>query len=343
MKNIIKINDLDNVVVALETLVVGDIIEVDGKSIEIKEDIPTGHKVCVSPISDIVIKYGFEIGSVTSPVVPGYIVNENNLKSNLEHKKQWDYDKFVAEKFTNINRKLKIMGYPRNNGEFGIRNDIWVIPTVGCVNQIIKKYLKKHNDVHLYTHPYGCSQSGDDGINTLNALVQMIKHPNAGGVVVIGLGCENTQISMVQDAVGINERVRYITLQDIEDEQTEIDKAIAELKELTNQDDYVPVDTSKLKIGVECGGSDALSGITANPLVGRLSEQLVNMENSSIVITEIPEFFGAEQCALNLCNEQEIYNQLELLFIRYREYYQKNNIEVYANPSPGNKKVEFQH
>lgn len=338
MKNTIKINDLDNVIVALEPLVVGDVIEVDGKSLEIKEDIPIGHKVCITPIDGIVVKYGFEIGSVVNPVEPGYVINEKNLCSNLENKKEWSYDKFVAEKFTDIDRKMQIMGYPRSNGEFGIRNDVWVIPTVGCVNQIVKKYLKKHDDVRVYTHPYGCSQSGDDGVNTLKSLARMINHPNAGGVVVVGLGCENTQISMVQEEVGENSRVRYITLQDVEDEQLAIDEAIAELKEIASHDDCVPVDPSKLKIGVECGGSDALSGITANPLVGKLSEQLVNTENASVVITEIPEFFGAEQCALNLCDNEEIYDRLESMFVSYREYYERNNIEVYANPSPGNKK-----
>ncbi len=338
MKNIIKINELDNVVVALEKLIIGDIIEVDGESIEIKEEIPIGHKVCIKPIDGVVLKYGFEIGSVTGPIKPGYRINEKNLHSNLEQKKEWIYNKFVSEKFTDINRKMNIMGYPRTNGEFGIRNDIWVIPTVGCVNQIVKKYLKKHDDVHLYTHPYGCSQSGDDGVNTLKSLAQMINHPNAGGVVVVGLGCENTQISMVQEAVGHNPRVRYITLQEVENEQLAIDNAIKELQEIKASDQLVQVDVSKLKIGVECGGSDALSGITANPLVGKLSEQLVHNENASVVITEIPEFFGAEQCALNLCEDAQIYKQLEAMFISYRKYYEENNIEVYANPSPGNKK-----
>lgn len=338
MKNIIKINEQDNVIVALEQLVAGDIITVDDKDITIEENIPVGHKVCISPIEKTVIKYGFEIGNVIAPVKPGQLINEKNLKSNLESKKEWTYDKFVADKFTDISRKLNVHGYKRENGEFGIRNDIWVIPTVGCVNQIVKKYLKHHDDVRLYTHPYGCSQSGDDGLNTLASLASMINHPNAGGVLVVGLGCENTQISMVEEAVGQNSRVRYITLQDVADEQAEIDHAIEELKALTALDKLVPIDSSKLKIGVECGGSDALSGITANPLVGKLSEHLVTRENASVVITEIPEFFGAEQCALNLCDNQEIYNQLNELFISYRKYYEDNNIEVYANPSPGNKK-----
>lgn len=338
MKKIIKINDIDNVIVALEPLVTGDVITVDGQDITIKEDIPTGHKVAIKLVDGIVTKYGFEIGSVSSPVETGHLINEINLKSNLENKKEWTYDKFVAEKFTDINRKMKLKGYPRANGEFGIRNDIWVIPTVGCVNQIVKKYTKKYDDVIMLSHPYGCSQSGDDGLNTLAAMAAMINHPNAGGVLVVGLGCENTQISMVADAVGTNDRVRYVTLQEVEDEQQAIEDALAELKAITDKDVLQDVDASKLKIGVECGGSDALSGITANPLVGRLSEQLVNEENASVVITEIPEFFGAEQCALNLCDNKEIYDRLEGMFIEYREYYERNNIEVYANPSPGNKK-----
>ncbi len=338
MKNIIKINEVDNVCVALEPLKVGDMIEVDGQCIQILEPIPTGHKVCIKPIDNLVIKYGFEIGAVTSPVKPGQLISEVNLHSNLEQKKEWVYEKFVAEKLTDISREMKIKGYERVNGEIGIRNDIWVIPTVGCVNQIIKKYLKKHEDVKLYSHPYGCSQSGDDGLNTLASLVAMINHPNAGGVVVIGLGCENTQISMVKEKVGENPRVRYITLQEVSDEQQAIDDAIKNLKELTARDQLVDVKPSKLKIGVECGGSDALSGITANPLVGRFSEHLVIQEQGSVVITEIPEFFGAEQCALNLCDSEENYQKLNDLFVSYRTYYEQNNIEVYANPSPGNKK-----
>lgn len=338
MKKIIKINDSDNVAVALEQLIEGDVINVDGNPIEVKQQIPVGHKVCIKPIDNIVIKYGFEIGSVNGKIEPGYLINEKNMHSNLEQKKEWTYQKLENEIMPQSERKLQIKGYPRSNGEFGIRNDIWVIPTVGCVNQIVKKYLKHHENVRLYTHPYGCSQSGDDGVNTLKALVQMINHPNAGGVVVVGLGCENTQISMVQEQVGDNPRVRYITLQDVEDEQLAIDTAISELEMITSTDECVNVDPSKLKIGVECGGSDALSGITANPLVGKLSEVLVHNDNSSIVITEIPEFFGAEQCALNLCENSEIYRELEQMFMEYREYYEKNNIEVYANPSPGNKK-----
>ncbi len=338
MKKIIRINAIDNVAVALEPLSPGDMIEVDEKPIEILEAIATGHKVAIKFIDNLVIKYGFEIGVVKSPIKAGCLINETNLRSNLEQKKKWTYEKFICNNFTNLSRKLKIKGYERANGEFGIRNDIWVIVTVGCVNKIVEKYTKKHEGVILLTHPYGCSQSGDDGLNTLKALVQMIKHPNAGGVVVVGLGCENTQISMVQDAVGKNDRVRYITLQEVDDEQVAIDEAIAELKLITKNDQLIDVDASKLKIGVECGGSDGFSGITANPLVGKFSEQLVNAQNSSIVITEIPEFFGAEQSALNLCENQEIYNKLEKMFVKYREYYEKNNVEVYANPSPGNKK-----
>ncbi|MFV0556291.1 MAG: UxaA family hydrolase [Lactovum sp.] len=337
MKNIIKINESDNVVIALEDLEKGTIIDVEGQSLELQEDIPMGHKVAITDIEDIVIKYGFEIGSVTSPVAKGHLINEKNLHSNLENKKEWHYDRFLADKFTKIDRKMKIMGYPRENGDFGIRNDIWVIPTVGCINQIMKLYLKKYDDLRLYSHPYGCSQSGEDGENTLLALSQMIQHPNAGGVLVMGLGCENTQISMVQEAVGEHPRVRYVTLQEVDDESEEIDKAIQELKAITAQDKRVPIDASRLRIGVECGGSDGFSGITGNPLLGKFGEHMVTQENSNIVITEIPEFFGAEQCALNLCESEDVYHKLDDLFLSYREFYESNGIEVYANPSPGNK------
>ncbi len=337
MKKAIRIDERDNVAVALETLKRGDEIMIDNQVITIKEEIPFGHKVCIQPIADLVIKYGFEIGTLSKKVEVGGLINEHNLKSNLVHKKEWSYQAIHNQEFTDLGKQMEIYGYERANGDFGIRNDIWVIPSVGCINKTVEYYVKDY-DVHLLSHPYGCSQSGDDGVNTLKALSMLAKHPNAGGVLIVGLGCENTQISMLQAEIGEHERIRYITLQDEEDEAQAIREAIEELTILTQQDQRTKIDPSRLKIGVECGGSDALSGITANPLVGQLSEHHVNTEGGSVVITEIPEFFGAEQCALNVCSNEQVYHKLSQLFVDYRNYYIDNKIEVYANPSPGNKK-----
>lgn len=337
MKKIIRINEADNVVVALEDIKAGDQIEVGGKVIKVKQDVATGHKIAITNIDGIVIKYGFEIGVVKEPVNVGELVNEANLGSNLANKKEWTYEKLENTEFTNLNRNMELTGYLRENGEYGIRNELWVVPTVGCINKLVNHYVKGM-DVQVLSHPYGCSQSGDDGVNTLKALARIINHPNAGGVVVVGLGCENTQISMVQEAVGKNNRVRYVTLQEVNDEEKVLHQAIKELQAIILKDKRVPMPASKLKIGVECGGSDALSGITANPLLGRLSEQLVVQEGGSVVITEIPEFFGAEQCALNVCSDKSIYQKLNDMFIDYRDFYISNGIEVYENPSPGNKK-----
>lgn len=337
MAKVIKLNDKDNVCVALEDISKGTVINVDNQEIQVLDDVPLGHKIAIADINDICIKYGSEIGSVVSPVKVGSLLDEKRLKSNLENKKEWKYAPVNNKIFTDIGKKMELRGYKRFNGEYGIRNDLFVLPTVGCISQLVK-YYTKDCDVTLLTHPYGCSQSGDDGENTLNALSQIITHPNVGGIVVVGLGCENTQISMIKEKVGLNPRVKYITLQDEDDERAAIMDAIQELQELVQKDERVTMDVSKLKIGVECGGSDALSGITANPLVGRLAEHMVKEENASIVITEIPEFFGAESNALNVCKNEDIYQRLNDLFIGYRKYYVDNNVEVYANPSPGNKK-----
>ena len=237
--------------------------------------------------------------------------------------------------------------YHRKNGQVGIRNELWVIPTVGCINSqaknIVEMFLKQNEDLQIdgayaFTHPYGCSQMGDDLINTRQTLQNIVTHPNAGGVLVIGLGCENNLLSTFKDTLGEydDERIKFINFQSVGDEVASSLEILNQLYELMKTDKREKSDLSKIRIGLKCGGSDGLSGITANPLLGRLSDYIVNY-NGSMVLTEIPEMFGAETILMEKCDNQEVFDKYVNLINNFKTYYKRHNQVIYENPSPGNK------
>lgn len=351
MKRFLKINAADNVCIALgDDLKAGEVVEVDGVAITLKEDIARGHKFALRSIAsgENVIKYGYPIGHATEAIEAGSWIHSHNLKTNLHDNLEYTYNHKTYEVNYPKCDELRVMGYLRKSGQMGIRNELWIVPSVGCVNgqaQAIAERVKREcdcshlDDVRVYTHNYGCSQLGDDHQNTQKALAALVKHPNAGAVLVLGLGCENNQIASFKEVVGEwdEERVKFLIAQEVEDEIESGFEICRELVELTRQDKRQPLPLSYLKVGLKCGGSDGFSGITANPLVGLFSDWLI-AQGGSTILTEVPEMFGAETILMDRAQNQAIFDQTVCLINDFKGYFRKYDQPIYENPSPGNKK-----
>ena len=300
-------------------------------------EVESGHKeaLCDIAVGENIIKYGFPIGHATMPIKKSERVHTNNLKTNLNEKLTYAYHpkRFPLESV----KERTINAYVRENGEVGIRNDIWIINTVGCVNKIAEK-LSHLTGAFCFTHPYGCSQLGDDHKVTQQILKGLIMHPNAGGVLVLGLGCENNNIQVFREMLGkVDERrVKFLNTQDCEDEIAEGVKCIEELKAYaaTFKRESVPI--SALKVGLKCGGSDGFSGITANPLIGEFSDYLI-AAGGSTVLTEVPEMFGAETLLMDRCVDEKTFEKTVALINDFKDYFTAHHQVIYENPSPGNK------
>ncbi len=307
------------------------------KDDDVRVCLENGHKYAIRDIKkgETVIKYGFPIGIAYKDIKQGDRVHTDNLKTALSGEKTYIYT--PGERFALKEEPCTISAYKRKNGDIGIRNDIWIINTVGCINKSAELIAQK-TGAFCFPHPHGCSQIGDDRHITQKILRGLILHPNAGGVLVLGLGCENNNISEMKKILGNydHERIRFLNSQDVADEITEGVRIVEELKTAASQDKRTEVPVSKLKIGLKCGGSDGLSGITANPLVGRITDRLVSMGGIA-VLTEVPEMFGAEQILMNRCCSKSIFDKTVTLINHYKRYIISHNQPVSENPSPGNK------
>jgi len=303
----------------------------------VKVNLKDGHKYAIKDIAkgEKIIKYGFPIGIATEDIPNGEHIHSHNMKTALAGTRKYTYTpdfKFPEEEKPQI-----IKAYIRKNGDIGTRNDIWIIPTVGCINKAAEK-IAGLTGAFAFTHSYGCSQLGGDHERTQKILCGLIKHSNAGGVLVLGLGCENNNITELKKVLGEydEERIRFLNAQDCEDEIIEGVKIIDELKLITAKDERTEVPISKMKLGLKCGGSDGFSGITANPLCGKITDRLVSMGGTA-VLTEVPEIFGAEQILMNRCVNEDVFNRTVKLINDYKEYFISNGQPVSENPSPGNK------
>lgn len=303
----------------------------------VKINLENGHKYAIKDITkgEQIIKYGFPIGIAKEDIKADEHIHTHNLKTVLSGEQEYTYTPEKIE--TKAEKPVTISAYQRKNGDIGIRNDIWIIPTVGCVNGIANRLAQK-TGAFAFTHPYGCSQLGDDLLVTQKILCNLIRHPNAGGVLVLGLGCENNNITELKKILGEYdvERIKFLNAQDCEDELAEGVKIISELQKQAEKDRRTDVPISKLKIGLKCGGSDGLSGITANPLVGRITDKMTAM-GGSCVLTEVPEMFGAEQILMNRCVDEAVFCDTVKLINNYKKYFISHNQPVSENPSPGNK------
>ena len=344
----LKINPADNVAVAIEPLKAGDSLLIDDVVIKVIEDVPSGHKVALKNFiqGENVIKYGYPIGHVITDKAKGSWINENHLKTNLSGLLEYTYNPKPVT-FDIPERGLTFKGYRRKNGDVGIRNEIWIIPTVGCVNGIANQLadkLRKETDckgidaIVAFPHNYGCSQLGDDHENTKKILRDMVLHPNAGGVLVVGLGCENNQPDVFRQFVGeVDEsRVKYLVAQKCDDEIAEGMKLLRDIYKEARRDQRTDVPLSELRVGLKCGGSDGFSGITANPLLGVFSDFLIAQGGTS-VLTEVPEMFGAETILMNRCADQSLFQQTVSLINDFKSYFLSHGEPVGENPSPGNK------
>ena len=342
------INPADSVVVCLQPKKKGDIIEIDGLKVVVSQDTPAGHKVLIkdAPKGTDIIKYGYPIGHAKEDLKAGDWVNENNLKTNLSGTLEYTYNPVNQElDIKKENRTFK--GYVRKNGDVGVRNEIWIVPTVGCVNGIAERLvdaLKKETGekgidaIHAWHHNFGCSQLSGDHENTRKVLRDICLHPNAGAVLVLSLGCENNQPDDFMKMLGDydKDRIKLLITQKVDDEMEAGMEILRELYDIARQDKRTEVPVSKLRVGLKCGGSDGFSGITANPLVGEFSDWLVAQGGTS-VLTEVPEMFGAETILMNRCRTEDLFNQTVSMINNFKEYFLSHGEPVGENPSPGNK------
>ncbi len=297
-----------------------------------------GHKYALRNIyrGENVIKYGSPIGHATVDIKRGEHVHTHNMETNLSGILTYGFEGDFSP-IDRIPSDRTFMGYVRENGEVGIRNEIWIINTVGCVNKVAKRLAELTGAYH-FEHPYGCSQLGDDHRVTQKTLAALVNHPNAAGVLVLGLGCENNNIDEFKKAIGeYNERrVRFLNAQDSEDELAEGVRIINELKEYRDSFRRTVVPVSKLTVGLKCGGSDGFSGITANPLVGKFSDRLISYGGSTL-LTEVPEMFGAEHLLMRRSASRDVYEKTVQMINGFKEYFLSYGQPIYENPSPGNK------
>lgn len=304
----------------------------------VEVDLKSGHKYALRDIKkgENIIKYGFPIGHATLDIKKGDHVHSHNLKTNLSGNLSYTY-RPNKPGIAKVTSDRTFLGYQRENGDMGIRNDIWIVNTVGCVNKVAEELARKTGAKH-FPHPFGCSQLGDDHSVTQKILSGMVHHPNAGGVLVLGLGCENNNIDEMKKVLGeINpNRVKFLNAQDFDDEISEGIRLINELKAYAAKTQRTPVSVSKLKVGLKCGGSDGLSGITANPLVGSFSDKLISMGGTT-VLTEVPEMFGAETLLMERAENEAVFQKTVNLINEFKNYFTRHNQVIYENPSPGNK------
>ncbi len=374
MQDFLKINEKDNVAVALRDVPAGKELTIqtalkqggipkgagEGEiTIAALEEIPAGHKMalCYIPEGGAVVKYGYPVGIAKEAIQAGAWVHTHNIRTGLGDVLEYSYEPVfggeIPEKVLEGSvcrqktaSKDTFMGFLRSDGKAGVRNEIWIIPTVGCVNNVAEAVARRAKgmikgtveEVVAFPHPYGCSQMGEDQENTRKILVDLISHPNAGGVLVLGLGCENSNIEVLKPYIGDYDenRVKFLVAQEWEDEIEEALKLVEELIDNAASLEREPVDAGCLVVGLKCGGSDGLSGITANPLVGRFSDRLA-MQGGTTILTEVPEMFGAETILMNRCENEKLFHETVALINDFKNYFKSHNQTIYENPSPGNK------
>lgn len=338
----IQIHPNDNVAVALHPIKKGHIF----CGITAIQDIPQGHKMALNSIfnGDTITKYGFPIGHATEDILPGSWVHTHNMATNLSREIAYTYEPDIRQPSAIPAKTFK--GFRRKDGKVGIRNELWIIPTVGCVNDVAKALAKDNQDLvhgnveglYAFPHPFGCSQTGADHAQTRKLLAALVRHPNAAGVLVLGLGCENLTQEQFKAELGDfdPDRVKFLVCQQVSDEMEVGGQLLAQLAEFAQGFVREEIPASELVIGMKCGGSDGLSGITANPVVGRFSDLLV-AQGGSTVLTEVPEMFGAEGFLMNRCIDKSVFQKAVDMINGFKDYFLRHNEVVYENPSPGNK------
>lgn len=346
MREVLRIHPEDTVGVALRPLDAGARVSLDGAELVIRDDVPAGHKVALKNIAagEKAVKYGFPIGQAARDIPAGGHVHVHNLKTLLSGERAYEY-RPTAKPLAPL-APASFPGYPRPDGRVGVRNELWILPTVGCVNDVARALEKRAQalvgggveGVYAFPHPYGCSQMGEDQENTRKILAALAAHPNAGGVLVLGLGCENSGVEEIRARMDkrAQGRARFLACQQVEDELAEGMALLRELAGLMKNDRRAPCSAAKLTVGLKCGGSDGFSGITANPVIGGFSDLLI-AQGGSALLTEVPEMFGAETLLMGRCETRETFDKTVALINGFKRYFEEHGQAVYENPSPGNK------
>ncbi|MGO4697247.1 UxaA family hydrolase [Paenibacillus sp. 2TAB26] len=352
MNSWIRLHEDDHVVIALQSFAQGDKLTLEsGLVLELQDEVPKGHKVLTRAArkGEHVLKFGYSIGVAKEDIEPGSWIHTHNMGTGLKGFLDYSYEQTTSPaevKAVSRDADRTFQGFIRENGDVGIRNEIWIINTVGCINKTCEIVARKAHalyegrvaGVYHFAHPFGCSQLGDDLVHTQKLLASLVNHPNAAGVLVIGLGCENNQIDAFKRAIGEHsaERVKFLKSQEAEDEIEDALGLVEELVSYAERFKREPVSVSKLKLGLKCGGSDGLSGITANPLVGAVSDRLIEAGGTAI-LTEVPEMFGAETILMSRATNEQVFHKIVHLINDFKQYFIKHDQEIYENPSPGNK------
>ncbi len=343
---VIRLHPRDNVAVALEDVAGGEVLSLDGLELTAAEDVRRGHKIALAPISagESIMKYGCAIGTAKENIPRGAWVHVHNVRTGLSESGEYRYDHKTYDLPSVKPRTFR--GYRRADGRVAIRNELWIVPTVGCVNSIAQRLVRENRHLvrgtveGLYTfpHPFGCSQMGDDHAQTRRLLAALARHPNAGGVLVLGLGCENLTMEQFKAELGPYDenRVKFLVCQDVPDEIAAGGALVKELADYAGGFQRQDIPAAELVVGMKCGGSDGLSGITANPTVGRFSDRLIALGGST-VLTEVPEMFGAESILFERCQSEDVFGKAVKMIEDFKGYFTSHNQVVYENPSPGNK------
>ena len=346
MREVLKISAGDSVAVALVALNAGTEVDVEGQKVVLVTDVPAGHKFALKDIAqgEAIIKYGYPIGQAKCDIAVGSHVHVHNLKTLLSSELTYEHHPDVQE--LESKEPVTFMGYPRKDGRVGVRNELWILPTVGCVNDVARALERKAQklvgggveNVYAFPHPYGCSQMTEDQDNTRQILADLATHPNVGGVLLLGLGCENSSVDHIRAHMGEYDesRVRFLVCQQVEDEVSAAMELLEELAAQMKDEVRVPCPASKLVIGLKCGGSDGFSGITANPAIGGFSDLLI-AQGGSTILTEVPEMFGAETILMDRCQTTELFEKTVSLINDFKRYFEEHHQTIYENPSPGNK------
>ena len=342
----IRIHSSDNVAVALTNLPAGKTVRMAGHTFVLPGPVPAGHKFALLSLNagDDIIKYGAPIGHATQRIAPGEWVHTHNVQTNLSGLLEYQYRPQTPPPCAPLSGSFA--GYARADGRVGVRNELWIVNTVGCVNKTAERLAALAgaraaapvDGVYAFPHPYGCSQLGEDQENTQKLLARMVRHPNAGGVLVLGLGCENNHIGAFRKVLGDVDpaRVKFLSAQDVDDEIEAGMALIGELFQAMQADRRTQQPLSRLTLGLKCGGSDGFSGITANPLLGSLADG-VCAAGGTALLTEVPEMFGAETLLMNRCRSEAVFQATVSMINRYKEYFMRHGQPIYENPSPGNR------
>lgn len=346
MQKLFQIHPDDTVAVAISDIEKGEVLSIGDHQVTAVDPIPAGHKMALCPIAkgEKIRKYAISIGHAIVDIPAGHHVHSHNMVSDLTGTLSYTYTPHFHD--LPPEPAQTFLGYRRPDGKVGIRNEVWILPTVGCMNSIVRELEAKaqslktpHIDaIAAFCHPYGCSQLGDDQARTLAFLSGMIRHPNAAAVLVVGLGCENGNIAELQKALGNWDpnRVRFLVAQDVEDEIETGLSILQELCTIAEEARRTECSAADLVIGLKCGGSDGFSGITANPLLGSVTDRLI-AQGGSAILTEVPEMFGAETLLMDRCRSEKQFSDTVSLINDFKAYFQRYGEPIDENPSPGNK------